>query len=118
MAEPLDLGPPPPIHIPTAGAAASAPAPAPAPAGYTVQSGDTLGRIAERNGTTVSDILKANPNIKNANQISVGQQLAMPAKQSAGGGFSTPPSPPPNRPPATSPAAPPPGQTPAKTDSS
>jgi len=140
---PLELGPPPPIHIPPlaplAGApppspvafsekppapapapappppaAAQPPAPAPAPAPapppaasapstYTVKSGDTLGKIAERNGTTVSEIMKANPQIKNPNQIGVGQQLNMPGK-SAGGSFSQPSKPAePAKPPATSP---------------
>ncbi|HRI65746.1 MAG TPA: LysM domain-containing protein, partial [Polyangium sp.] len=138
MNEPLELGPPPPIHIPTAGPAAGASAPLPAsapppaltpapaaaavaptpaapsaPVRYTVKSGDTLGQIADRNGTTVSEIMKANPSLKNPNQISVGQQLNLPAKQGgqSGGGFSTPTNSPQNRPPATSPDANPPGQT-------
>ncbi len=159
--EPLNLGPPPPIHIPPPGPIAGTPppspvafsaqppiaspppavqppaaqppapvppansAPAPKPATppaapsnatarYTVKSGDTLGAIAERNGTTVSEIMKANPSLKNPNQIAVGQQLNLPQKQS-GGGFSSPPAqnpPAQNRPPATSPDAKPPGQTP------
>jgi murein DD-endopeptidase MepM/ murein hydrolase activator NlpD len=69
-----------------------------------------LGEIADRNGTTVSEIMKANPSLKNPNQIAVGQQLQMPAKK-AGGGAPTPSNPPANRPPATAPDAKPPGQT-------
>ena len=40
---------------------------------YTVRSGDTLGAIASRNGTTVSAILAKNPSIKNANLIYAGR---------------------------------------------
>jgi|GEM_PF-3955221 len=108
----------PPAPPPAPPAAKSAPPPAakpPAASGgtYTVKSGDTLGAIADRNGTTVSEIMKANPSIKNPNQISVGQQIKLPSKQS-GGGFSPPASPPPqpDRPPATSPDAKPPTQQP------
>ncbi len=133
---PLDLGPPPPIHIPPHGPVAGTPPPAPvafsenppvpsppvaqppapkpppaapaptpapkpspaAPATYTVKSGDTLGVIAERNGTTVSEIMKANPQLTNPDQISVGQQIKIPGKGSPGGGGTQP-----SRPPATSP---------------
>ena len=42
---------------------------------YTVQSGDTLSRIAKANNTTVDAIAKAN-NISNVNMIKVGQQLS------------------------------------------
>jgi murein DD-endopeptidase MepM/ murein hydrolase activator NlpD len=69
-----------------------------APSSYTVRSGDTLGKIAERNGTTVSDIMKANPQLENPNSIGVGQQLKMPggggsssgSGKGSGGGFSQP----------------------------
>jgi LysM repeat protein len=56
---------------------------------YTVKSGDTLGRIADRNGTTVSEIMKANPGIKNPNAISVGQQIKMPGQGGGGSGGSS-----------------------------
>lgn len=42
---------------------------------YTVVPGDSLNAIAERFGITVDDILKKNPEIKNANQIYVGQTI-------------------------------------------
>ena len=42
---------------------------------YTVQSGDTLSKIAKRYGTTVSNIMALNPQIKDANKISVGQVI-------------------------------------------
>lgn len=98
----LDLGLPPAVHYPSSGAgtggaeapsaqAKAASAKAPAPATYTVKSGDTLGAIAARNGTTVDAILKANPQIKNPNQISVGQQIKLPGK--GGGGGASHPSP-------------------------
>ncbi len=53
----------------------------PAPAGgtYTVQRGDSLGRIAARNNTTVAAILAVNPNITNPNIVYVGQVINLPA---------------------------------------
>jgi LysM repeat protein len=49
------------------------------PAGlYTVQSGDTLSQLALRFGTTVNALLLANPQITNANLLTVGQQLYIP----------------------------------------
>ena len=47
---------------------------------YTIQSGDTLNKIAAQYGTTVEDIVAFNSNLPNANTIlSVGQQLAIPS---------------------------------------
>jgi len=60
---------------------------------YTVKSGDTLGAIAEHNHTTVSAILKANPSIKNANSIAVGQKIHIPGKHASGGGSTSTPKP-------------------------
>jgi LysM repeat protein len=45
---------------------------------YTVQSGDTLSTIAARYKTSVSELMKDNPSIKNANVISVGEKLNIP----------------------------------------
>jgi LysM repeat protein len=45
---------------------------------YTVQTGDTLWDIARRSGTSVENLLKLN-NLDNADQLTVGQQLAVPA---------------------------------------
>ncbi|HVK69896.1 MAG TPA: LysM peptidoglycan-binding domain-containing protein, partial [Polyangium sp.] len=134
---PFDLGPPPPIFIPPPGPVAGAPPPAPvafaaraivpeapppaapaqpqkimalsakAPGSYTVKSGDTLGAIAEQYDTTVSAILKANPQISNPNQISVGQPIKLPGASSGTGGASPQPSqpkPPPKKPPPKKPA--------------
>ncbi|HEY0095906.1 MAG TPA: LysM peptidoglycan-binding domain-containing protein, partial [Archangium sp.] len=74
------------------GSGPSAPAPAPAPSkpgqSYTVKSGDTLGAIAQRFGTSVGALASAN-GISNPNHISVGQRLTIP-----GGGDSFEPRPP------------------------
>lgn len=60
--------------------------PAPAPAGsgyYVVQSGDILGRIARKHNVSEKAILAANPSVKDANRIRVGQKLVIPAPGSA-----------------------------------
>lgn len=46
---------------------------------YTVQRGDTLGRIAKEHGVSVSDLVKAN-NISNPNLIYPGQVLTIPGQ--------------------------------------
>ena len=43
-----------------------------------VKSGDTLSQIAKSKGVTLKALLGANPNIKNANQIRVGQSIKIP----------------------------------------
>jgi len=50
-----------------------------------IKSGDTLSQIAKKNGTTLKAILAANPSIKNANQIKVGQTIKIPQKQMSPG---------------------------------
>ena len=53
---------------------------------YTVRSGDTLGTIAARHGTTVAALVKTN-RLSNPNLIRIGQELQVPASGgSAGGG--------------------------------
>lgn len=54
---------------------------------YTVQPGDTLGKIAAMYGTTVDAIVQAN-NLADPNLISVGQQLTIPV--AGGGGVAAP----------------------------
>jgi len=49
---------------------------------YTVKSGDTLSKIAQQYGTTVAELMKSNPSIKNANLIYSGQSLTIPGSQS------------------------------------
>ena len=41
---------------------------------YTVQRGDTLAKIASKYGVTISELLSANPSIKNASLIYVGPE--------------------------------------------
>jgi len=47
--------------------------------GYKIQSGDSLSKIASKNGTTVSAIMAANPSIKDANKIFAGQSITIPS---------------------------------------
>ena len=42
---------------------------------YTIRKGDTLDRIAKRNGTTVKALLAKNPQIKNAGRIKAGAKI-------------------------------------------
>jgi len=75
--------------------------PPPRPTGYntyTVQWGDTLGKIAARSGTTVGNLLAVNPQISNANLIYVGQVINLPS------GVNVPP-PPTKIPPTPSPSS-------------
>ena len=44
----------------------------------TVRSGDTLSQIAKKYNTSVRQMMAANPSMKNANQIRVGQVLKLP----------------------------------------
>lgn len=45
---------------------------------YTIKAGDTLSKIASRNGTTLAALLQANPQIKDPNKIKVGDELNLP----------------------------------------
>jgi len=45
---------------------------------YTVKPGDNLSRIAMRNGVSLAQLLQANPQIKDPNRISVGDQINLP----------------------------------------
>lgn len=45
---------------------------------YTVRRGDTLGGIAARNGTTVGQLMQANPGIRDSNLIHAGQAIRIP----------------------------------------
>ncbi|MGZ3586987.1 MAG: LysM peptidoglycan-binding domain-containing protein [Candidatus Limnocylindrales bacterium] len=61
--------------------------PAPTPLVYIVKPGDTLTKIATKFGVTVTDLLAANPQIKDANKIAVGDPITIPtagASPSAG----------------------------------
>ena len=54
-----------------------------ASAGYTVQSGDTLGEIARKHGTSISALSNAN-GISNPNRIRAGQVLTIPGAGAGG----------------------------------
>ncbi|MDP6944269.1 MAG: LysM peptidoglycan-binding domain-containing protein, partial [Myxococcota bacterium] len=45
---------------------------------HTVRPGQTLGGIARANGCTVSEVMGANPSVKDVNHIRIGQRLAIP----------------------------------------
>lgn len=45
-----------------------------------IKSGDTLSQIAKDNNISLKALLAANPSIKNANQIRVGQSITIPPK--------------------------------------
>jgi LysM repeat protein len=45
---------------------------------YTVQSGDTLARIATQYNITVNDIIAVNPNLQQSDLITVGQVIKLP----------------------------------------
>ena len=53
------------------------------PNGYTIKDGDTLSRLAQKFGTTVSELAKAN-NITDPEKIYVGDNLRVPQKQGTG----------------------------------
>jgi LysM repeat protein len=57
---------------------APTPTPAATPLTYTVVANDTLTKIANKFKTTQKAILAANPSLKNANLIAVGQVLVIP----------------------------------------
>ena len=50
------------------------------PEKYKVEKGNTLSGIAAEKGTTVDEILKINPTIKDPNKIKVGQEILLPAR--------------------------------------
>jgi murein DD-endopeptidase MepM/ murein hydrolase activator NlpD len=45
---------------------------------YTVRPGDTMSKIATRNGVSVAQLLQANPQVTNPNRINVGDVLNLP----------------------------------------
>lgn len=54
-------------------------------ASYAIKSGDTLSAIAKAQGTTVAELMKANPSITNPNMIYAGKSLALPGGQAGDG---------------------------------
>lgn len=65
------------------------PLPSPTPFAYTIQTGDTLGEIAERFNVSLDDLQAANPGI-NANSMSVGQAINIPGNPENPSGEATP----------------------------
>jgi len=67
---------------PSAVAASASLEPTPVPVAtphiYTIKSGDALARIARRFGLTLEQLLAANPDIKDANRIKVGDKIVIP----------------------------------------
>jgi len=57
--------------------------PAPTPSVYTIKKGETLSKIATRNGLTIEELLAANPDIKNPNKVGEGQQIIIPSPSGA-----------------------------------
>ena len=53
---------------------------------YVIQAGDTLAAIAQNSSVTLEVLLGANPDIKNPNRISVGQQIRIPILTPGGNG--------------------------------
>jgi LysM repeat protein len=47
---------------------------------YRIKTGDSLAKIANRFGITLQDILDANPDISNPNNIFVGQIIVVPVQ--------------------------------------
>jgi hypothetical protein len=62
-------------------AAPPTPTPAPTPILYTIKKGDTLSKIATANGITLDQLMAANPDIKNPNRISEGQEITIPTPE-------------------------------------
>ena len=54
-----------------------------ATASYTVKSGDTLWKIASKNKIGLTELIKANPTLKNPDRINVGQKLVIPSNSTA-----------------------------------
>jgi hypothetical protein len=68
--------------------------PAPTPVLYVIKKNETLSKIATAHGITLDELLAANPQIKNPNKITEGQQITIPAPSDAspdqGGGSAAP----------------------------
>jgi len=56
-------------------------APLPTPTVYVVAKGDTMSKIAKRFGVTIEQIMAANPQIKNPDKITIGDELTIPVPE-------------------------------------
>jgi hypothetical protein len=54
------------------------PVPAPSAQVYVIKQKDTLSKVAKQFGITIEELLAANPDIKNPDKISIGQQIVIP----------------------------------------
>ena len=54
------------------------PTPLPTPQVYMVAKGDTMSRIAKRFGVTIDEIMAANPQIKDPDKITIGDEITIP----------------------------------------
>jgi LysM repeat protein len=68
-------GPSQPVATPSA---EITPQPAPTAQVYVIKQKDTLSKVATRFGITLDELLAANPDIKNPDKISIGQQIIIP----------------------------------------
>ena len=57
--------------------------PAPTPLVYVIKKGDTLSKVANKFDVEIADILAANPEIKDPNKISLGQEIVIPTPAAA-----------------------------------
>lgn len=48
---------------------------------YKLAKGDNLSKVAENNGITLNELLKYNPNIKNPNNVLIGQSINLPKER-------------------------------------
>lgn len=80
---PLSLGVPMPRITSTPSTAGVLQGQSATPPQYTVRRGDTLAKIAARSGTDVQGMMAANPQLRDANQLSVGQALNLPGAGAA-----------------------------------
>jgi len=71
------------------GGAATPPTPSQADGQYLVQRGDTMSGIAQSHGVGLSDLVNANPQVRDPNTISVGQQLNIPGAAGNGASHAT-----------------------------
>lgn len=74
----------PPVTAPPVVAPTPAPAPEPATTEYVVVKGDTLGKIAKRNGVTLKALEEANPGVV-PTRLKVGEKVSIPAASSTAG---------------------------------
>ena len=56
---------------------------APTPVVYVIKKGDTLSKVANKFDVEIEDLLAANPDIKDPNKISLGQEIIIPTPSAA-----------------------------------